>query len=86
MSNNNEDVIASVVESQSTNGQLNTEVGQDEGTIHRRILQKIGSLKLSTSNQRRIYSMLKINSLNNTRKLGNFWNHVQTWYKTLWVK
>ena len=29
---NNEDVIASVVESQNTNGQLNTEVGQDEGT------------------------------------------------------
>ena len=31
MSNNNEDVIASVVESQ-TDGQLDTEVGQDEGT------------------------------------------------------
>jgi hypothetical protein len=28
----NEDVIASVVESQNTNGQLDTEVGQDEGT------------------------------------------------------
>ena len=31
MSENNEDVIASVVESQS-DGQLETEVGQDEGT------------------------------------------------------
>ena len=32
MSNSNEDVIASVVESQDTHGQLDTEVGQDEGT------------------------------------------------------
>ena len=32
MSNSNEDVIASVVESQDTHGQLETEVGQDEGT------------------------------------------------------
>ena len=32
MSNSNEDVIASVVESQDTHGQPNTEVGQDEGT------------------------------------------------------
>ena len=32
MSSNNEDVIASVVESQDTHGQFETEVGQDEGT------------------------------------------------------
>ena len=32
MSNTNEDVIASVIESQDTHGQLETEVGQDEGT------------------------------------------------------
>jgi hypothetical protein len=31
---NNEDVIASVVESQNTNGQLSAEVGQDEGAIN----------------------------------------------------
>ena len=32
MSNSNEDVIASVIESQDTHGQLETAVGQDEGT------------------------------------------------------
>jgi len=32
MSNENEDVIASVIESQDTHGQLEPEVGQDEGT------------------------------------------------------
>ena len=31
MSNNEQDVIASVIESQDTHGQLEAEVGQDEG-------------------------------------------------------
>ena len=83
---NEQDVIASTVENHESGQLENAEVGQDEGTSNEENSTQDWEAQSKYHQSEKDKLFTENQQLKQYEKVGKFWNHVQTWYKTLWVK